>query len=113
MANAYVIRRERDFFGPRTVTDLVPDHEDPMGAALRFETEADAQEWIDRTYDAPYYLSHNESGRPAYKIVRADRLPKRLASFLDNEEPELLHFSEEPPPESYFSPQSLRRRGKR
>ena len=35
------------------------------------------------------------------------------AGFLDNEEESTLEFSDDPPPASYFSPQSLRRRGKR
>ncbi|MEZ5507121.1 MAG: DUF1329 domain-containing protein [Gammaproteobacteria bacterium] len=36
-----------------------------------------------------------------------------FAGFLDNEEQGLLEFSDEPPEEGYFSPQSLRRRSKR
>lgn len=80
MTTTYVIRRERDYFGPRTVTDLVPSER--TGEPLQFANRAEAQEWIDQTYDAPYYLSHNESGRPAYKITRADLLPRYLAEMM-------------------------------
>ena len=46
----------------------------------------------------------------AYYDLNAQRY---YVGFLDNEEATSLDFQDEPPPDGYFSPQSLRRRGKR
>jgi len=37
---------------------------------LCFDSEADAQTWIDEAQDGTYYLSHGESGRPDYTIFK-------------------------------------------
>ena len=33
------------------------------------QTAEAAQAWIDKAEEEIYYLSHNESGRPTYKVV--------------------------------------------
>lgn len=43
------------------------DYDEP----LIFTTAAEAQAWIDRVEEEPYYLAHGEAGRPTYYIVEA------------------------------------------
>ena len=62
----FAIRQTRHFYGPRTQKSLLIDDD---GRELRFETRAAAQAYIDQLNDATYYLDHNESGRPEYRIV--------------------------------------------
>jgi hypothetical protein len=57
-------------YGPSEVTDVVRydgRRQDP----LEFATLAEAQAWIDDANDTAYTMSHNESGRPSYKIIAA------------------------------------------
>lgn len=75
----YVIRQTRNFYGPSKTRTLV-DRGD--GYALEFDTRAAAREWIAAADSGIYYESHNEYGRPEYKILRADRLPAYLAEQL-------------------------------
>ena len=63
----FVIRKTRHFFGPRTQKSFLNDED---GRELRFSTRAAAQAHIEACQEERYYLSHNESGWPDYKIVR-------------------------------------------
>lgn len=62
----FAIRQTRHFFGPRTQKSLLIDDD---GRELRFETRAAAQAYIEELNESDYYLDHNESGRPEYRIV--------------------------------------------
>lgn len=62
----FAIRQTRHFYGPRTEKSPLIDED---GHELRFATHAAAQAHIDELNDSIYYLGHNESGRPEYKIV--------------------------------------------
>jgi len=54
------------YYGPTAVTSWV---EDDAGRPLEFGSAALAREWLDDAEDGIYHLSHNESGRPTYRIV--------------------------------------------
>lgn len=62
----FAIRQTRHFYGPRTEKSPLIDE---AGRELRFATLAAAQTHIEALQEERYYLSHNESGRPDYKIV--------------------------------------------
>lgn len=64
----FAVLVSRDYYGPKSITAAACDD---RGDTLEFATIADAQEWIDEEEDGPYYLGHNESGRPTYKIIVA------------------------------------------
>ena len=73
----YVIKRTCYWYGPSETKDLVQDTSwQGDGGAMVFDTRDEAQAHIDGTYDHPYYLNHNESGRPDLKIMRMNRVPK-------------------------------------
>ena len=72
----FVIVKTAYFYGPEEKKSLVSIDESPY--ATQFMTRREAQAALD-AYDAGrYYLSHNESGRPDFKIVQVSRLPKYL-----------------------------------
>jgi len=62
----FAILVSRDYYGPESVTTVASDD---RGDALAFDTYAEAREWVVGEKAEPYYLSHNESGRPTYKII--------------------------------------------
>lgn len=73
----YVIVATYNYYGPREERRLV---EDPTGRAAIFEGRAAAKEHINDYLDAgTYYLSHNESSRPDYRIRAMAGLPQYLA----------------------------------
>jgi len=76
---AFVIRQTRSFYGPKTERSLVTG--DSYGA-MTFETAQAAEDYITELDDAPYYTANNESGRPEYKVLRADKLPAYLSNQL-------------------------------
>jgi hypothetical protein len=57
---------EQSYYGPYTRTDAARDE---RGDVLEFDNGPAAQQWIDQSDSGTYYLEHNETGRPAYKIV--------------------------------------------
>ena len=66
---AYRIRIERRFYGPRTEVSYLGDGCGECSYPTRAEAVAVAAEM-----DAGiYYLAHNESERPVYKVVRASK----------------------------------------
>lgn len=75
----FVIRQTRSFYGPKTERSLVTG--DSYGA-MTFDSAAEAEAYIEQLDDAPYYTAHNESGRPEYKVLRADKLPAYLSTQL-------------------------------
>lgn len=75
----YVIRQTRSFYGPSYRRGLVARGD---GQAITFASRAEALAWIEAADAEVYHQSHNESGRPYYKIMRADRLPAYLAAYL-------------------------------
>lgn len=56
----------RYFYGPTEHSDWVWDE---SGGPRQFGTLQAAQDWIDKAEQAVYVTAHNESGRPAYKVV--------------------------------------------
>lgn len=65
----YAITKTRQFFGPRSEKSYVTDgFKNEARAEFRFRAEAEAV--VRQLDDAIYYTSHNESGRPEYKVVR-------------------------------------------
>ena len=76
---AFVIRKTRSFYGPKTERSLVTG--DSYGA-LTFETAAEADAHIAELDEATYYTAHNESGRPEYKVLSTAKLPVYLANQL-------------------------------
>ena len=65
-ASLYMIVIHRHHYGPKTIIGL---HCDDSGHPVRLG-RADALAEIERLEDAPYYLSHAESGRPSYSLTR-------------------------------------------
>ena len=66
----YAIRITKNFFGPKTVKSYVAGNilNEDIRSEFRFRAEADA---IVKLLDAEvYHTSHNESGRPEYRVVR-------------------------------------------
>ena len=76
---AFVIRQTRSFYGPKDERSLVTGE---SYGAITFETREAAQDYIETLDDAPYYTANNESGRPEYKILSADKLPAYLSNQL-------------------------------
>ena len=79
-SNTYVIRRTRYYYGPTIKRDLVPDHTGTRAAT--YATRADARAAIDRLEDRQQLLATGEYSRPAYAVMRADRLPAYLRAYL-------------------------------
>lgn len=77
-ATQYVIVMTSYFYGPSESRALVLDYR--TGRAARFDSRAEARQHIDEYLTAGdrYYLAHNESGLPSYRIERIDRLPQYL-----------------------------------
>ena len=73
----YVVRQTRHYYGPSNERSLVIGDD---CRAMRFDTAKAARDHITSLDDAPYYMSHNESGRPDYSVCRVDRLPAFLAA---------------------------------
>ena len=64
---SFVIWKEHQFYTSTfnaPADDFIWDGLDP----LRFDSEDDAQAWIDEAQDGTYHLSHGESGRPDYTV---------------------------------------------
>lgn len=55
------------WYGPTECSRIAADDEGQE--PLKFKTWHDAQDWIEDNEAITYVLSHNESGRPTYKIV--------------------------------------------
>jgi len=70
----YVVVQTRQYFGPHQTRTLVSNIN---GGARKFDSRAAAQGWIKTAEAGRYDLSHNESGRPAYQVWRADAKPLR------------------------------------
>ncbi|WP_407496474.1 hypothetical protein [Pseudooceanicola sp. MF1-13] len=64
----YQIKETREFYGPKKETGVLRDH---FGDPLTFSDRAAAKAEIDRMDAEVYYLAHNESARPTYRIVKA------------------------------------------
>lgn len=63
----YAITILRHFYGPQTKLSLrTTEHESEFA---RFDSRKTAHEEISRLESTTYYLSHNESGHPTYKVV--------------------------------------------
>lgn len=75
----YVIRQTRSFYGPTTERSLVTGDN---GEALTFGSDAEAKAHIEELDAETYHTAHNESGRPDYSVLRADKLPAYLAHQL-------------------------------
>lgn len=86
--------------------------EDSWAIAVADQYDARGDLWrVNLSYLVNYYeVPTLWSALDVYHDLNAQRY---YVGFLDNEESSLLQFSDEPPPDGYFSPQSLRRRGKR
>lgn len=65
----YVIQETREYYGPKTTRSLVADM---RGETLTFQTREEAQVKIDELDSGRYYLAHNESSRPSYKVKSLD-----------------------------------------
>jgi hypothetical protein len=65
--NTCAVLISRDFYGAHSEISAAMEENGQREAA--FETAAAAQAWIDKAEEGTYYLSHNESGRPTYKVV--------------------------------------------
>jgi hypothetical protein len=69
---AYKIIGTHEFYGPETreieVDQLVTDEHGNDKHMHIFETEEAAQAYIDELESERYYLLHNESARPTYRI---------------------------------------------
>lgn len=63
--SAFRITERRFFYGPDVRESWVEEH----GKILEFDSKEAAQAWIDEREGETYYLSHNESGRPAFIIT--------------------------------------------
>ena len=61
----YVIVETREYYGPKTTRSLVADM---RGESLTFQTREEAQAKIGELDSGRYYLAHNESSRPSYKV---------------------------------------------
>jgi len=68
----YAIRVTRQFFGPYCKKSYVeqPNSRDDGDERVEFKHRRDAQALVDTLNSVPYHTSHNESGRPEYKVVR-------------------------------------------
>ncbi|MGN6548773.1 MAG: hypothetical protein ACTHJ3_02610 [Pararhizobium sp.] len=75
----YVIKITREFYGPETKRSLLTKGN---GHAEQFDALAVAKAHIAELDSDRYHLSHNESSRPTYKVVRVDSLPAYLANYL-------------------------------
>lgn len=64
----FYILVSHDYYGPYSTHDLVRDRDDDY---LTFGAYADARKWVEAKDDGIYITSHNEIGRPSYKIVTA------------------------------------------
>ena len=68
MKTEYKINVRRYYYGPReTVTEHLNERAEPWRGS-----RAEASEEIDAMESANYYLAHNESGRPTYRIAQAE-----------------------------------------
>jgi hypothetical protein len=69
----YVVTRTRHFYNAPPVRSV--EHCDELNV-LRFATPAAARAWIEENDVGTWHLSHNEYGRPAYRVRRLDTLPE-------------------------------------
>lgn len=66
MVSPYRVLVTSEYYGPTYTNDYATgENANP----LDFDTIADAQAWIDEAQSGVYVTSHNETGRPDYKIV--------------------------------------------
>ncbi|RWQ14813.1 hypothetical protein [Mesorhizobium sp.] len=72
----YAIIAKREFYGPRTVRQLLADPTTRWPETFADQEAARAQ--VKELDSAVYYLSHNESDRPTYTVHRVDRLARRF-----------------------------------
>lgn len=63
----YRITETREFYGPSKRKGVL---EDIQGNPETFATKEAALARIEELDNQPYYTSHNESGRPVYKIKK-------------------------------------------
>ena len=64
----FFIIRSRSYYGPIEESRFV-ETDDNIGGPMKFQTYAEAQEWIDNEEAETYCTAHNESGAPEYTIV--------------------------------------------
>jgi hypothetical protein len=69
----FYVLETRYWYGATETSSLVMDN--TGREPLEFESIDEARAWIDDVEDRPYWLLHNESGRPSYKVV--PREPRR------------------------------------
>lgn len=65
----YVLKTRR-WYGATETSNLIRD--ESGREPLEFETYEEAREWIKAADDCVYYLAHNESSRPSYKVVAVE-----------------------------------------
>ena len=75
----YVIVRTRYFYGPSEARDVVLNQH---GKPLIFDSRKAAESHIADLDSETYYLTHNESSRPSYRVYALDRLPRYLADSI-------------------------------
>jgi hypothetical protein len=64
----YCIQKTSHYYGPSTVKTLLQDWN---GLPELWDSRERAQKEIDRLDEHEYRLSHNESGRPELRVVKA------------------------------------------
>jgi hypothetical protein len=64
----FAITVTRFFYGPENKLSLLSG--DSEAHHLEFDSRANARDEISRREGGTYYLGHNESGHPDYKIVQ-------------------------------------------
>ena len=65
--NPCAVLISHDYYGPHSEISVAT--EDNGQREAEFDNAEAAQAWIDEAEEGTYYLSHNESGRPEYKVV--------------------------------------------
>ncbi|TRZ47843.1 MAG: hypothetical protein D4S01_11510 [Dehalococcoidia bacterium] len=70
MKKQYYIMIHRNFYGCKSTRSL---ERNLYGHVMWLPYKA-AKEYIEYLNEHPYYLSHNEAGRPIYKIVGTDSM---------------------------------------
>ena len=82
MKTQYVIRADRNFFGPSIKSELVCNIVDWCSVPAKFDSREKAELFCCDLESSEYHLSHNESGRPDYTVLPLSRVPKFLSASL-------------------------------
>ena len=64
----FYVMETRYWYGATEESSIVTDD---RGLYAQFASIEEARAWIDDVENRPYWLLHNESGRPSYKVVSA------------------------------------------